>query len=376
MDSLAEKIIVENEGNKRINGHTPEYVSSRMGIPVEELFPEGKKTVYIGDPWQKLDLPGVTIVDYEYGAIVEFNETKEELESKLHSDYSRAYSDWEDENEEYRVHYDGFLDDNFDRVKSLLDRVRETSVEDLPQTAIEFDQLKIDVEEELGKYGDDLDGEEMSDEEDRVRSLWYLAVEGGRSRDVYDYKHILEPKLKDYIKSIPKNISEEEKQKYIDTKKRELIESVRLHKTTNEADVVQAMFPFLPFDDESFDSLVAFYSISTYVFSALEKDDFEKYWAEIDRVLKLGGKAYIGPLWTGNSEDFYSSLDEYISKHSWVSYSEEESPYVKPIYGQSILTISKKSYEDTDDRLEGEEEYRKKIRGAKLRNVDNQSLEY
>ncbi len=375
MDSLAEKIIVENEGNKRINGHTPEYVSSRMGIPTEELFPPGKRTVYIGDPWQKLDLPGVTIVDYEYGPVVEFNETKSELESKLSTDYRRAYSGWEDE-EEYRVHYEGFLDENFERVKSLLEKVKQSPIEELPEIAKEFDRLRVDVENELGKFGEDLDGEDMSDEEERIRSLWYLAVEGGRSRDVYDYKFLIEPKLGSYVTAIPENISEDERQQLEEMKKRELVESIRLQKTTKESDVIQAMFPFLPFDDESFDSLVAFYSISTYVFSALERDDFEKYWAEIDRVLKHGGKAYIGPLWTGNSDDFYASLDDYVSKHSWISSSEEESPYVKPIYGQSILTISKKDYDSVDDTLEGEDEYHEKIKGARLRNVDEQTLEY
>ena len=170
-----------------------------MGIPTEELFPPAKRTVYIGDPWQKLDLPGVTIVDYEYGPVVEFNETKEELENKLATDYLRAYNDWEDVDEEYRVHHDGFLDANFARVKNLLEKVRQSPIEQLPEIAKEFDQLRADVENELGNYGEELDGEEMSDEEERIRSLWYLAVEGGRSRDVYDYKYLIKPKLNSYL---------------------------------------------------------------------------------------------------------------------------------------------------------------------------------
>lgn len=376
MDTLPEKIFNRNLGEKRINGHSPEYVSSRMGIPVEELFPTDGTILYVGCPWQKLDLPGVVIIDYEFGPIVEFNDTKEKLLGKLAVDYFRSYNGWGDDDENYATRHEGFLTNNFEGVKNLVERVKVASINELPDIAKEFDGLRLDVEAELGKYGDDLDGDDLSDEEARVRSIWYLAVEGGRSRDVFDFDTLLKKQLDDYAKTLQENLSSEERDKLLDYKKRELIEIIRLHKTTKDADVVQAMFPYLPFEDETFDSLVAFYSISTYVFSHLERDEFDKYWNEIDRVLKVGGEAFIGPLWNGNEDIFDSSIKDFISSHPWYSIEQVDSPDIRPIYGEMILTMKKNDPDKYFDDPPDEKRYFKSIANTRLRNVPDEEMEF
>ena len=57
---------------KALSGRKPEQYAEESGIPLEELFPEGKEILNIGDPWQTLDLEGVTSVDYEFGEEAEF----------------------------------------------------------------------------------------------------------------------------------------------------------------------------------------------------------------------------------------------------------------------------------------------------------------
>lgn len=74
---LASRIWNENEGMKRINGHSPEYVAEGFGESVEEIFPPDGLTLYVGDPWQKLDRKGVVIIDYEFGPIAEFQDDRE-----------------------------------------------------------------------------------------------------------------------------------------------------------------------------------------------------------------------------------------------------------------------------------------------------------
>lgn len=144
-------------------------------------------------------------------------------------------------------------------------------------------------------------------------------------RDVGDYQNIVLPKLKEYRNYLinqNENISEEDLSKKIAIERLSILNDIRLKKEAKVAGVAVAMFPSLPFTSDSFDRMVFSYSISTHVISEMTKEDFESWWSEIERVLKLSGKAYIFPMQQGfpygrkyDSEACFSTLDAHLPEN-------------------------------------------------------------
>jgi ubiquinone/menaquinone biosynthesis C-methylase UbiE len=146
----------------------------------------------------------------------------------------------------------------------------------------------------------------------------------------------LESKYLAYADTLPEFLDESVREKKLKDKRRELIEGIRFEVTAKEAEVVQAMFPFLPFKDEEFDRFVAFWSISTYVFEHLKDEELTRYWQEILRLLKPGGKAYISPLFDHDELLLGKTLNQFSSRHPDFVFSFDDPYFPK------MLVIEKK----------------------------------
>ncbi|MEK7094971.1 MAG: class I SAM-dependent methyltransferase [Patescibacteria group bacterium] len=312
---LREKIWETNEGRKRINGHEPEYVANGFGVSVEELFPPNGRTVYVGDPWQKLDRKGVVIVDYEFGPIAEFQDNREkyaiELERRINDIEARGFA--------YESETNDFLKRELATAKTLLERAKTDLLASFEVIGAEFQAMKQRIEEEIRREtGEQTDPIYSSNSV--VRDLWYAVVHGARIVDVLDWETELRDKYEKFERTLPETMPQQSREKKLKNSRRELIESIRFEKTAKESDVVQAMFPFLPFADNSFDRFVAFWSISTYAFEHLTGRELTSYWKEIYRLLKPGGKAYIAPLFINDSFELESTLKTFSEKHSDFSF--------------------------------------------------------
>lgn len=330
--TLAGKIWDENQDRKRINGHSPEYVAAGFDESVEEIFPPDGLTLYVGDPWQKLDRKGVVIMDYEFGPIAEFQDDR----SRFLDDLDRRLSDLRYAAEyTHDVTIQSFLSREVSEAETLYQEALSKPIAEYPRITEKFSAMKLRVEEEIqreaGDSSDPIDAVNIS-----VRDLWYLAVHGARAIDVLDWEMKLKSVYDEYANDLPKGLTAEDRQNLLRRKKKGLITEIRMKKTAKDAHVVAAMFPYLPFKEECFDRLVAFWSISTYVFPSLERKDMQQYWEAIYRVLKPGGKAYISPFFEGNEDNLFSTLTEFAEQHPGFSYSFDDN------YNPHVLEIIKK----------------------------------
>ncbi len=305
---LEKKIWETNEGLKRINGHSAEYVAEHIGVSVEELFPEHGKSLYVGDPWQKLDKKGVVIVDYEFGPIAEFQDNKERYLALLRGQLSRLENSFHSSQELDIRH---FLEREITLVNELYNEMHIQPLTEYERIGKMFLEMKQRVEEEIGRETSGKESDPLFAMNLDVQSLWYAAVHGARCLDLLDWATELEPTFLIYAESLSEQLSQEAREEKLKEKRRELITRIRFEKTTKEAEVVQAMFPFLPFENESFDRFVAFWSISTYAFEHLTPEELTRYWEEIYRILKPGGKAYISPLFEGNEFFMHQTLSKF-----------------------------------------------------------------
>lgn len=330
---LAKKIWDTNEGLKRINGHSPEYVAKHIGVTVEELFPTDGKSVYIGDPWQKLDRKGVTIVDYEFGPVAEFQDDKEVYLSVLDSRINKVETYFITPEDHETLN---FLNTEISLARNLCERAKNTPLEEYENIGKSFLEMKQRIENEIERETGGAEHDPIHAVDNTVRDLWYVAVHGARAFDVLDWATELQHAYEQFAEALPEEMPEQTRLEKLKEKRRLLIESIRFEKTTKEAEVVQAMFPFLPFENETFDRFVAFWSISTYAFEHLNHDDMTSYWAEIHRLLKPDGRAYIAPLFEGNETVMHQTLNQFAEAHQNFSYHFDNDYY------PSMLVIEKK----------------------------------
>lgn len=71
---------------KALTGRTPEIIEEETGLPPEELFPEDKDILYVGDPWQKMGLERDNrrmIIDCEFGEMASFVDDRTEFEEEI-----------------------------------------------------------------------------------------------------------------------------------------------------------------------------------------------------------------------------------------------------------------------------------------------------
>jgi hypothetical protein len=79
--------VYEADESKALTGRTPERIEEETGVPKEEMFPNEKKILYVGDPWQRMgkeiDSSNFTLIDYEFGEVARFESDDWQLRREL-----------------------------------------------------------------------------------------------------------------------------------------------------------------------------------------------------------------------------------------------------------------------------------------------------
>lgn len=121
------------------------------------------------------------------------------------------------------------------------------------------------------------------------------------------------------------------------------------------AKAIKGIFPLLPFKEETFDRVISLNAISMHPFDELggfTERQWELWWGELVRVLKPGGKAYIGPF------DLLSEHETWVMKRKLIEMQqqgllsfiiaerkeEKGAPWVGPDY--VIIKKPKKEYQN------------------------------
>ncbi len=295
---IADKVVAVDAKEKALTGRVEQDYENESLVPVKELFPESGKVLNIGDPWQTLDREGVTNLDYESGDEAEFVYTEEHLESNL---------EWKGQQMESKAKY---LEDAFPdlvhQIEETLEQIHNIAdaqdLEKYPEATAILGDLRHAIAELRGRV------DEEAEESNALRELWYDAVKLERSfADTHLVKTVIEPAvLKEALRD--KGFGQEKQEDLI----RRLITEHRFLKKYQYADLVKAAFPATPFEDESFDRLVASWSLSTHMFPNMKSKEFQVYWEEMDRLLKKDGVAYFWPIYRGSEGEMMTSLKEYV----------------------------------------------------------------
>ncbi len=334
---IIEIISIYDRQEKALTGRTPERLEEETGIEVEELFPEEGKILYVGDPYQVMgryfDNPNFTTIDYEFGETAGFEGHKMEnfyepggfhniadQQVQIFEDNIREYyqklADGFDPKEIFPCQNEGeyYYVEWIEMIQPYLENAIELSQEAMQSNSVLKNKKKFldasrawdGIAEFYNSYKPYVPEEENVPEITDVikrdlKDFWYLAKRGANLfSDLVFYEEELKPKLENKIqlleKKSGKKLDQIEKQEIIDKLIRPMIDNHRMKKRTEKSHVLQAMFPELPFKDSSFDRFVASWSISAHLFHRMNKEQYDHSFAEILRVLRDKGKAYIFPL--------------------------------------------------------------------------------
>jgi len=334
---------------KALTGRTPERIEDETGIKKELIFPPDGKILYVGDPWQRMGKEldeshgsNLTIIDYEFGETASFETDDEKFRERIQYKAEtniKTVTDFLEEAEDNDLNSKDIDWLQVYRTKlHTAHALSESAVSDTDysQAAEAWGALRDYIEkihraelmaqeQQSTEPGDPLTRIEIHENEALAyfrTDAWYMAVDGERGfRDIPDWKNIIYPKLENK-RSEMYGLPEKELEHQLNAWKKSYIDEIRLEKMTEHTNVVQAIFPQLPFANESFDRFVASWSISAHTFSELDKDGFDLYWEEILRVLKVDGEAYIFPLnyyWEPDV-DFIDSLIDLSKTHPEVQW--------------------------------------------------------
>jgi len=334
--------------DKALTGRTPERLEEETGIPTEIMFPKDAKILYVGDPWQRMGREldeshgsNLTLIDYEYGEVASFVRDDENfregiaskggyLEGQLAAMVSEdAIGGYDEKETAWLKHFNVLVkeadtfsenaesDENYEKASEAWSNAREY-IEKTHKAEVE------EKEQQEPEPGDTLSDENYEDDGLACfrTSAWYTCVYGERGfRDIPDWNNIIKPKLEALEQELS-GLPELERERRIANETRGWIEEIRLQKRAEKSNVVEAVFPQLPFKDEAFDRLVASWSISAHVFAELDKEGFEVFWDETHRVLVDQGEAYIFPLnyYYYVDETLISSLEKMKEKHPDMGY--------------------------------------------------------
>ena len=255
---------------------------------------------------KEIDDNRLVIVDYEYGETASFIRDK----NRFKQDISHRSENLLHKLTSLRTYRTLTPDESswLDSFETIIQQAR-LSIENLdnisqyPEAASQWLKAKEYIDEAYRKQqtnGDAGDKTQICDDISYFRTdAWYDCVLGERGfRDLYDWEHIIMPKVKQKEQELShkQDITEEEKQTIIDSWIRTWINEIRLEKKPAKAHVVVGVFPQLPFKDKHFDRMVASWSISAHLFAYLDHDQFMVCWKETARVLADEGEAFIFPL--------------------------------------------------------------------------------
>lgn len=295
---IADKVMVIDAEEKALTGRVEQDYENESLVPVRELFPESGKVLNIGDPWQTLDREGVTNLDYESGDEAEFVYTTEQLDTNL---------EWKGQQmERAGENFENVYPELVDQIAETLEQVQAIAdahdLKQYPEAAAILNDLRHNIAELRGHVCED------TFEGNTLRELWYDTVKLERSfADTHLVKTVIEPAvLKEALRD--KGFGEAKQMDLI----RRLITEHRFLKKYQYADLVKGAFPATPFEDNSFDRLVASWSLSTHMFPNMNETEFRVYWEEMDRLLKKDGVAYFWPIYRGREEEMVQSLKDYV----------------------------------------------------------------
>lgn len=337
LQELAERSYEAYPIGHHLTGRTPERIEEEAGLKQEWLFPEGKKVLYIGDPWQKMDIKGVTIAEMEFGEVQSFVNSEGWLRSRLKSSYENTNyiidgilqnkklelsEDERNKLEEYRQRFE----DVYQQTQGI------TDLDEYPEASTVWKNFRTRIETEAAKRQDEIEEKDKDVLLAVYRDGWHDAMFGERAfEDVHDWTTIISPKLERVRKDLGDFVDEEERERTLKKEEWDLIRAIRTRKKAEKADVVQATFPALPFNSNTFDRVVASWSSSRHLFEDLDRREFGGFWSEIDRVLREGGKAYIFPIKARevdspfssrefDEQELLASLETFISKKPGAKY--------------------------------------------------------
>lgn len=338
VQQLTDLVYETDPAGKALTGRTPERIQQETGIPKEQMFPENAKILYVGDPWQRMgkaiDNSNLTIIDYEFGDVTSFVTDNEGFRSRIawKADYLLTQIGRFKQVDSPQPNQLTWLNEFKNLVqdaKTLSDSA--TILDDYPKAADAWRKAKEFIEEQYKKDLDSIDETKTGDPGDSLgeydafsalrKEAWYACIYGERGfRDIPDFYNIIVPKIDEKKNQLLKEgAGEEEAQSKIAKSMRGWIEEIRLKKIPEKANVVEGVFPALPFKARSFDRFVASWSISAHTFGELDKAGFLYYWSEIYRVLDAQGEAYIFPLHYSDidEEGLEHSLKEFAGQHSF-----------------------------------------------------------
>ena len=336
---------------KALTGRTPEKIEEETGISKQDIFPEGAHVLYVGDPWQRMgierDTADTVIVDYEFGESAKFVSDDGKFFANLLGSYGEIKKDgplsdngsarrflkrsefWASNSraEGTQRNWARELTELVTKALSVSEQVAGT-LSAYPHAADTWKNVREYIEkthhkeieeaaERLPSHPGD-SGNRKDEFSDFRRDAWYQAVDAERGfRDLFDWALIVQPQLEAHrSRLLQEGVSKEEYGREMEKLRTKLIDDVRLRKKPEHALVVKAMFPFLPFENSSFDRLVASWSISAHVFPVMTREEFATCWREIERVLAKDGEAFIFPLdyyYSPNDlaeGEFYETLNE------------------------------------------------------------------
>ncbi|MBI2550933.1 class I SAM-dependent methyltransferase [Candidatus Uhrbacteria bacterium] len=289
--------------------HALDY-AEESGVPYTVLFPEGAEILNIGDPWQTLDLPGVTTIDYEYGEEAEFVTDPVAFLVSAPEQLALAattLSQWAREQGENQRGTEGrFIAQELRRLGAAMPEAR--SLGSFPA----FGDRLLAAAKRISAFElrEKQDGKRWASvplAEDKRKQAWIKIDRLGRGfHDAHLTLTVIEPAIRQAALERHGLTKPQE-----DQLRRELIEAHRFHRKTEHADIRKGTFPDVPLPDHSFDRLVASWSISAHLFPELKPQQFAHYWEEIHRLLKKDGVAVIWPIYRGNEEALAKSLKEY-----------------------------------------------------------------
>lgn len=305
-ENIANRVLEIDRTFKALTGRRAEDYAWQSGVSLEDLFPEGKEILNVGDPWQTLDLEGVTSIDYEFGEEASFVDNEEQFLETTSYYFDKAY-----DNLVYAKKYDsGLSGGEHEVIEKLLDRLGEvrSDVEKvLPADYVPLANIFRGMHELISALHQSNDSApDIREARVDLRDTWYSLVHLERGfRDSDLMRNVINPTLESEI--IQSKLSHEEQERL----KKQLIEQHRFVKRTKHARVMKATFPDVPFEPGSFDRIVASWSLSTHMFPEMSKQDFTIYWNKMDELLKRDGVAYLWPIYMGNEDFITESLVEY-----------------------------------------------------------------
>jgi len=271
-------VLRTDQKDKALTGRRVEQYEMESGIKESELFPRDGQVLNIGDPWQVMDRSGVVNLEYETGEEADFL-----LDSELFSQYLLEDINKCLEKIERISLYEPALGKELAwRIKGVREFAEGMSLDDYPKQAqVLYDALRL-----LGES-------HRADTEDVMRrELWYAIMRLARGlEDIHHTKTVIEPAI-DEAERNRSDMTPERRADLVSS----LISDFRGGKKYKQAELVKGAFPLTDFDDQSFDRIVASWSLSVHMFSKMNATQFETTFLEMGRLLKPDGVAYLWPL--------------------------------------------------------------------------------